>query len=121
MGDFVGIDEMDVHALGNVTWCHAIEAVGIDERVAFYHLYTVLESLSAQFLVVVNLWCFDKEVTAYDAVHQYGNTTMLARLADKLGQIVVEGGTWVGVTVGFGLFVVMAKLDDDVVTRLHAL
>ena len=46
---------------------------------------------------------------------------MFARLAYKLGQIVVEGGSWVGVTVGFGLFVVMAELDDDIVAWLHAL
>ena len=121
VGNLVGIDEVYVHALGHVTRSHTVESVGVDERVALYHLHTVLEGLCAQLLIVVVLRGIDEEVTTYHTVHQHGDASMLTCLTDKLSQIVVEGGARVGMTVGLGLLVVMSELDNDIVAGLHAL
>ena len=121
MGDLIGIDEVYIHPTGYVARCHAIESVCVDERVALHHLHTVLESLRAQLFIVVNLRCFNEEVAAYHTVHQHGDTAMLARLADKLSQIVVERRARICMSLGLWLLVVVSELDDDIVARLHAL
>ena len=121
MGDLIGIDEVYIHPTGYVARCHAIESVCVDERVALHHLHTVLESLRAQLFIVVNLRCFNEEVAAYHTVHQHGDTAMLARLADKLSQIVVERRARIGMTLGVGLLVVMSELDNHIVARFHTL
>ena len=46
---------------------------------------------------------------------------MLTGFAHKLGQIIVESGTRVGMAVGLGLLVVVSELDNYEVARLHLL
>ena len=119
VGNLVGIYEEAVHALCHVPWSHAVEAVRVDERVALHHLHAILESCSAQLLVIVILRCLHKEVAPHYGIHQHGDAAMLTCLTHKAGQVVVEGGAWVGMPVSLWLLVVVAELNDDIVARLH--
>ena len=121
MRNLIRIDEMTVHALGNITGRHAVESVGIDERIALHHLHTILEGLGTELLVVIVLRGLHKEIATHDSVHQHRDAAMLSRLSHKLRQIVVERGAGVGMPVGLGLLVVMSELDDDIVAGLHLL
>ena len=121
MGNLVGIDEVRVHAPGNIARRNAVEAMGVNERVTLYHLHTIHEGGCAELLVVIVLWGVDKEVSAHDAVHQYRDTAMLTRFAHELGQVVVERRTRVGMAVSLGFLVVVPELDDDIVAGFHLL
>ena len=119
--NLVSIDEMAVHAAGNVAGSHAIEAVGIDQRVALYLPGTVSKSCISQHFIVSHGRGLHQEVASHDGIHQHGDATMLTGLTNILRQIVVEGGAGIGVAVGLGLFIVVSELDDDVVARLDLL
>ncbi len=57
VGDLIGIDEMAVHATGHVLGCFAIEAVGVDERVALHRLRPIrTEKLSPFTPMVLRKW-----------------------------------------------------------------
>ena len=121
VGYLVRIHEVHVHALGHVARSHAVESVGVDERVALHHPHAVLKRLRAQLLVVVVLRRVDEEVPPHHAVHQHRYAALLARLAHVAGQHVVERRAGVGMAVLRGLLVVVAELDDHVVAGLHLL
>ena len=120
VGDVVGIDEMAVHALGHISRSDAVETVSIDEGVALGGLGTVAEGGVAQLLIIGNDGGLHEEVTTHDTVHQHWDAALLAGLTDKTGEIVIEGGAWIGVTVRLRLLIVMAKLDDDIVAWFDA-
>ena len=91
VGNLIGIDEVYIHARGNIARGHAVESVGVDERVTLRHFHSVLECLCAQLLVVVVLWGFHEEVSPHHTVHQHRYASVLTCLTNKLRQIVVEG------------------------------
>ena len=95
--------------------------MGINQRVALYHLHAILEGRGAQQLIVGNLGGLDKEVATNHAVHQYRNSAALACLADIFLQISIEGRVWVSMAIGLCLFIVMTELNDDVVAWLYLL
>ena len=86
----VGVNEVAVHALCDITGSYTVEAVGVNERVALHHLYAVLERLGTQFLVIIVLRCFHEEVATHNRVHQHRDATALTRFTDELCQIIVE-------------------------------
>ena len=121
VGNLVGIDEMTMHTSGNILGSFLIETVGVDERVAFYQTLGILEGRSAEGLVIVILGCHLGKVTAYHAVHQHRDATMLACLTHKLRQVIVEGRARIGMALGLWLLVIVTELDDDIVAWPHLL
>ena len=120
MCELIGIDEVAVHPAGHIARRHAIESVCINQTIALDHRDTVTESLRAQLLVIVVLRHLDEEITADHTVHQHGDAASLARLADKLCEVVVELRAGIRMALRLQLLVVVTKLDNDEVAGPQA-
>lgn len=119
--DAVGIDEMAVHATGHITGSHSIKSVSVVECITFNKMFCIAENGVTQLLIISHLRRHNEEIAAYHRIHQHRYATLLSRLTDISGEIIIEGGAWVGMTGWLRLFIVMAKLDNDVVPRLYLL
>ena len=120
-GDTVGIDEMAVHTTGNITGCNPIKAVGIVKCITFNEVFGIAEDGITQLLIISHLRRHNEEIATSHGIHQHRDTTFFSCLTDITSQIIVECGTRIGMTGGLSLFIVMTKLDNNVITRPNLL
>ncbi len=112
---------MDMQSLSHQSGGDAVEAVSIDEGVALDGFGCILEGGVAQGLVLCLIIDFQGIVATYYTVHEDGDATFLTGLADITLEHPLEGGMSLGMPIDSRFLVVMTKLDDDIVARLHLL
>ena len=113
--DFVGIHEHHPHFLCHRTRRHEVSTMRVDECVALSHFFQFAHTIVVGSHGIGILI----ELATDNAVHQDRSGTLGTRFVHEFAKIIIEGAAWVGVASRICLFVVVPKLNDDIITCLQ--
>ena len=125
VGYAVHVYKGNVQFAGHVAGRIQIGSVGVYKAVAFLRVLGARLVLGVRVHTLAYVVLADgvgngiaigsSEVAAHNGVEQHGYAALSTCFVDKAAQIVVEGGSGVGMSFGIGLLVVVSELDEDVV------
>ena len=119
MCNLICIYKWHMELLSNDFGRFKILSMSINERVAVYFFIKIVELRISQRFIICQIVYLTKEVPTHYSIKQHRNASSCTGFIHKALEVLIERATWFRVSVWILFFIIMSKLNKDIVTWLY--